>query len=94
MSSITSSIETIKSRDNFPRLAKKWPTAFPHSLTWIVRLVTTVSYYNYHLAIAYPEAEPLWVTIGGVPFTGYLYQVNQDFVLRKHILTRLKDIER
>ena len=61
---------------------------------WIVRLVTTVSYNNYHLAIAYSEAEPLWITIGGVPFTGYLYQVNQDFVLRKHILTRLKDIER
>ena len=39
-------------------------------------LVTTVSYYNYHLAIAYSEAEPLWVTIGGVPFTGYLYQLS------------------
>ena len=49
----------------------------------LLGLVTLVSYYNYHQNIAYPDEPLFWVRIGGLPFTGDIHQVHEDFVSRK-----------
>ncbi|KAL0005018.1 hypothetical protein SO802_012579 [Lithocarpus litseifolius] len=49
----------------------------------VLGLVTSVSYYSYHQNIAYPDEPPFWVRIGGLPFTGDIHQVQEDFVLQE-----------
>ena len=45
--------------------------------------MTSTSYYNYHQNIAYPDEQPFWVRIGGLPFTGDIHQIHEDFVLQE-----------
>ena len=45
--------------------------------------MTLVSYYNYHQNIAYPDEPPFWVRIGGLPFTGDIHQVHEDFIFQE-----------
>ena len=45
--------------------------------------MTSVSYYNYHQNITYPDEPPFWVRIGGLPFTSDIHQVHEDFVLQE-----------
>lgn len=49
----------------------------------VLGLVTSVSYYNYHQNITYPDEPPFWVRIGGLPFTSDIHQVHEDFVLQE-----------
>ena len=70
------------------------PTSYNHSTNLlklifqtihrqVLGLVTTWSYYNYHQYIAYPNEPPFWLRIGGLPFTGNIHQVYENFVLQE-----------
>jgi len=70
------------------------PTSYNHSTNLlklifqticrqVLGLVTTWSYYNYHLYIAYPNEPPFWLRIGSLPFTSDIHQVHENFVLQE-----------
>ena len=42
-----------------------------------------VSYYNYHLDIASPREDPLWVKIEGIPFSSKIHKLHMDYVLKE-----------
>ena len=60
----------------------------------VLGLVTSVSYYNYHQNIAYPDEPPFWVRIGGLPFTGDIHHVHEDFVLQEKYLDSYTEQEK
>ena len=70
------------------------PTTYNHSIELlklisqticrqVLGLVTLVSYYNYHQNIVHPDEPLFWVRIFGLPFTGDINQVHENFVLQE-----------
>ena len=70
------------------------PTTYNHSIELlklisqticrqVLGLVTLVSYYNYHQNIVHPDEPSFWVRIVGLPFTGDINQVHENFVLQE-----------
>ena len=77
-------LRVVSAGKNTPPPPPTSPTTYNHSIKLlklifqtirrqVLGLVTSVSYYNYHQNIPYPDEPPFWVRIGGLPFTSDIH---------------------
>ena len=87
-------LTVVSAGKNTPPPPPTSPTTYNHSIELlklisqticrqVLGLVTLVSYYNYHQNIVHPDEPSFWVRIFGLPFTGDINQVHENFVLQE-----------